>query len=41
MLSERGMCDSCRDVMRQFQRAHPDVRINMVSGMSAEIGWKP
>lgn len=41
MLSERGMCDSCKGVMRQFQELHPDVEINVVSNKTVEGDvWK-
>ena len=33
MLSERGMCDSCKNVAEQFMKAHPDVNVNVVSGL--------
>lgn len=33
MLSERGMCDSCKSVVKQFQAKHPKASINIVSGM--------
>ena len=31
MLSERGMCESCIGVMKQFKKAHPNVKVNVVS----------
>lgn len=41
MLSERGMCDSCKNVMKQFKETHPDVKINVVSNKKAEGNvWK-
>ena len=41
MLSERGMCDSCKGVMKQFQALHPDVKINVVSNKKVEGNvWK-
>lgn len=41
MLSERGMCDSCKGVMEQFQALHPDVTINVVSNKKVEGNvWK-
>jgi len=41
MLSERGMCDSCKGVMEQFQALHPDVTINVVSNKKVEGAvWK-
>lgn len=36
MLSERGMCDSCKGVMEQFKKAHPDVQVNVVSNKKVE-----
>ena len=41
MLSERGMCDSCRGVMEQFHKLHPDVKITVVSNKKIEGDvWK-
>ena len=41
MLSERGMCDSCKGVMKQFQQLHPDVKVNVVSNKRVEGNvWK-
>lgn len=41
MLSERGMCDSCKGVMAQFQALHPDVKVNVVSNKKVEGNvWK-
>lgn len=41
MLSERGMCDSCKGIMEQFQALHPDVTINVVSNKKVEGAvWK-
>ena len=41
MLSERGMCDSCKNVMKQFKETHPDVKINVVSNKRVEGNvWK-
>ena len=41
MLSERGMCDSCKGVMEQFKQLHPDVTINVVSNKKVEGNvWK-
>ena len=41
MLSERGMCDSCKYVMEQFKKMHPDVTINVVSNKKVEGDvWK-
>lgn len=41
MLSERGMCDSCKGVMEQFKNRYPDVEINVVSNKHVEGNvWK-
>lgn len=41
MLSERGMCDSCKGVMAQFQQLYPDVKTNVVSNKKVEGNvWK-
>lgn len=41
ILSERGMCDSCKWVAVQFMEKHPEARVNIVSGKSAtKISWK-
>ena len=41
MLSERGMCDSCKFVAEQFMKKHPEASINIVSGKkAAKISWK-
>lgn len=41
MLSERGMCDSCKGVMEQFRKEHPGVEINVVSNKRVEGDvWK-
>ena len=41
MLSERGMCDSCKGVMQLFKDLHPDVEINVVSNKRVEGDvWK-
>lgn len=41
MLSERGMCDSCKGVMKQFHELYPDVIINVVSNTKVEGNvWK-
>lgn len=31
MLSERGMCKSCKNVMEQFKREHPNVEVRVIS----------
>ena len=33
ILSERGMCDSCKYVVEQFKKRHPKAKINVVSGV--------
>ena len=41
MLSERGMCDSCKGVMEQFKKLYPDVKVNVVSNKQTEGNvWK-
>ena len=43
MLSERGMCDSCKGVMEQFKKQFPDVTINVVSNKTVignVWGWR-
>ena len=41
MLSERGMCDSCKGVMEQFKEQFPDVTIKVVSNKQIEGNvWK-
>ena len=43
MLSERGMCDSCKGVMEQFKKQFPDVTVNVVSNKIVEgnvWGWR-
>ena len=32
ILSERGMCDSCKSVAEQFIAKHPEAKVNIVSG---------
>lgn len=34
MLSERGMCDSCKNVAEQFMTLHPEAKVNIVSNIS-------
>ena len=36
MLSERGMCESCKGVMEQFIANHPDVKVNVVSNKKTQ-----
>lgn len=41
MISERGMCDSCKGVMEQFKAAHPDIEVNVVSNKKVNSNvWK-
>lgn len=41
MLSERGMCDSCKYVAEQFMKKHPDIKVNIVSGkLNTGDPWK-
>ena len=47
MLSERHMCESCLNVMKQFEKDHPNVKISLISGKerynngtSRSKGWK-
>lgn len=41
MLSERGMCDSCKGVMEQFKELFPDVEITVISNKRVEGAvWK-
>ena len=41
MYSERGMCPSCQNVMRQFMKMFPGVDVNVVSNKSIEGNvWK-
>ncbi len=41
MLSERGMCESCVGVMEQFKKAHPNVKVNVVSNKKVNANvWK-
>lgn len=41
MISERGMCDSCKGVMQQFMSRHPEVVVKAVSNKKV-VGdvWK-
>lgn len=41
MLSERGMCDSCKGVMKQFSKQYPKVQINVISNkkITSDV-WK-
>ena len=41
MISERGMCHSCANVMNQFKTMFPNVRINVISNVQTEGNvWK-
>ncbi len=41
MISERGMCDSCKGVMEQFKQRHPNVTVNVVSNKKVNSDvWK-
>lgn len=41
MLSEREMCDSCKYVAEQFMNKHPDIQVNVVSGIyNTGYSWK-
>ncbi len=41
VLSERGMCDSCKGVMQQFKELYPDVEVNVISNKKVEGDvWK-
>lgn len=37
LFSERCMCESCRGVLDQFQKAYPKVTINVVSGKAERV----
>lgn len=41
MISERGMCDSCKGVMQQFMSRHPEVVVKAISNKKV-VGdvWK-
>lgn len=41
MLSERGMCDSCKGVMEQFKQEYPNIEVNVISNKQVEGDvWK-
>lgn len=41
MLSERGMCDSCKGVMEQFKQEYPNIKVNVISNKRVEGDvWK-
>lgn len=39
MLSEKKMCESCRNVAKQFIRKHPNIKVNVISGKTLTT-WK-
>lgn len=39
MLSEKKMCESCRNVAEQFMLLHPDIRVDVISGKTLDT-WK-
>lgn len=39
MISEKKMCESCRNVAKQFMKKYPNIKVNVVSGKTLE-GWK-
>lgn len=39
MLSEKKMCESCRNVAKQFIKKHPNIKVNVVSSKTFD-GWK-
>ncbi|MPM72226.1 hypothetical protein SDC9_119199 [bioreactor metagenome] len=39
MLSEKKMCESCRNVAKQFIKKHPSIKVNVVSSKTFD-GWK-
>lgn len=39
MLSEKKMCESCRNVAKQFMKLYPGVKVNVVSGKTLQT-WK-
>ena len=41
MISERGMCDSCKGIMEQFKEIYPDVEVNIISNKKVNSNvWK-
>lgn len=41
MLSERGMCDSCKGVIEQFKQEYPNIEVNVISNKRVEGDvWK-
>ena len=36
ILSERGMCDSCKNVMEQFKKEHPNIEVRVISNKKVE-----
>lgn len=39
MLSEKKMCESCKNVAKQFSKKHPDIKVNVVSWKTL-AGWE-
>ncbi|WP_290059824.1 phage minor capsid protein [Paraclostridium bifermentans] len=39
MLSEKKMCESCRNVAKQFVKLYPNIKVNVVSGKTLQT-WK-
>lgn len=39
MISEKKMCESCRNVAKQFMKKYPNIKVNVVSGKTLD-GWK-
>lgn len=39
MLSEKKMCESCRNVAKQFMKLYPGIKVNVVSGNTLQT-WK-
>jgi len=39
MLSEKKMCESCRNVAKQFMLLYPDIKVNVISGKTLDT-WK-
>lgn len=39
MISEKKMCESCKNVAKQFMKLYPSIKVNVVSGKTFD-GWK-
>ena len=39
MISEKKMCESCKNVAKQFMKLYPGIKVNVVSGKTFD-GWK-